>query len=93
MEVVLTTDQEAFIREAVSAGRVSSAEEAITKALALWEEHERSRAEILAAVDMAESSIARGQGRVITQNSMAEFADETKTRGRARLASDRRAQG
>ena len=89
----LTSDQEAFIREAVSAGRVDSAEDAIRKALALWEENERSRAEILAAVDIAEASIACGQGRIITQESMGELAAEIKTRGRARLASDQPAQG
>jgi hypothetical protein len=32
------------------------------------------RAEILAAVDEAEVSLARGEGRIITQESMREFA-------------------
>lgn len=34
---------------------------------ALWEERERTRAEILAAVDDVEASLARGEGLAITQ--------------------------
>ena len=44
------------------------------------------RTEILAAVDKAEASLAQGAGRVITEQSMRELADEVKQRGRARLA-------
>ena len=55
------------------------------EALALWEERERTRVEILAAVDIAEASLARGEGRVITQESMCELAEQVKQRGRARL--------
>jgi len=54
----------------------------------LWEERERTRAEILAAVDAAEASLARGDGRAITKESMRELADEVKQRGRARLANE-----
>ena len=63
MEVRLTPDQEAFIRQAIETGRFSRAEDAIEEALSLWEEHERARAEILAAVDTAEASLSRGEGR------------------------------
>lgn len=63
-------------------------EEAVQEALALWEERERARAEILAAVDEAEASLARGEGRVITQESMRELAEQVKQRGRARLAAE-----
>ena len=58
------------------------------EALSLWEDRERTRAEILAAVDEAEASVARGEGRVITQQSMRELAEEVKQRGRARLAAE-----
>ena len=44
-----------------------------------------ARAEILAAVDEAETSLARGEGRIITQESMRELAEDVKQRGRARL--------
>ncbi len=58
------------------------------EALSLWEERERTRAEILAAVDEAESSLARGEGRIVTQESMRELAEDVKRRGRARLAAE-----
>jgi hypothetical protein len=56
--------------------------------IAFWEEHERTRAEVLAAVDEAESSLAGGKGRIITKQSMRELAEEVKQRGRARLAAE-----
>jgi len=89
MEVQLTPDQEAFVRQAIEAGRVHSEEEAILEALSLWEERERSRAEILAAVDAAEASLALGKGRIITEQSISELAEEVKRRGRARLSAER----
>jgi hypothetical protein len=63
-------------------------EDALKEALSLWEERERTRAEILAAVDEAEASLARGEGRVVTQESMRELAEEVKRRGRARLTAE-----
>ena len=66
MEVHLTEDQRAFVREAIQAGRFVTEEDALQEALLLWETRERRRAEILAAVDQAESSVARGEGRRIT---------------------------
>jgi hypothetical protein len=48
----------------------------------VMEEPARTRAEILAAVDIAEASLARGEGRVITQESMRELAEHVKQRGR-----------
>jgi len=59
---------------------------AVKEALSLWEERERRRLEILAAVDEAEASLTRGEGRPITQESMHELAGSVKQRGRARLA-------
>lgn len=88
MEVKLTPDQEAFVRDAIESGRLKREEEAVQEALALWEERERARAEILAAVDEADASLARGEGRVITRESMLELAEEVKQRGRARLATE-----
>ncbi|HWW50762.1 MAG TPA: type II toxin-antitoxin system RelE/ParE family toxin [Verrucomicrobiae bacterium] len=51
----------------------------------MGEERERTRAEILVAVDEAEASLARGEGRIITQQSMRDLAGEVKQRGRDRL--------
>src|ERR1700676_796533 len=80
--------QKAFIRQAIESGRLRREEDAVKEALSLWEERERTRAEILAAVDEAEASLARGEGRIITQESMRELAGEVKRRGRARLAAE-----
>jgi putative addiction module CopG family antidote len=89
MEVHLTPDQKAFVRQAIESGRLNREEEAVQEALSLWEQRERARAEILAALDVAEASVARGEGRVITQESMRQLADEVKQRGRKRLTAER----
>jgi Arc/MetJ-type ribon-helix-helix transcriptional regulator len=88
MEVHLTPDQKAFVRQAIESGRLNREEDAVQEALSLWEERERTRAEILTAVDLAEASIARGQGRAITQESMRQLAGQVKQRGRNRLAAE-----
>ena len=91
MDVDLTPDQEAFVRQAIESGRLQREEDAVKEALSLWEERERTRAEILAAVDEAEASLARGEGRIITEESLHELAEEVKRRGRARLAAEQEA--
>jgi Arc/MetJ-type ribon-helix-helix transcriptional regulator len=88
MDVTLTPDQQLFIRQAVASGRLQGEEDAVKEALSLWEERERNRAEILAAVDQAEASIARGEGRPVTEESMRKLAEEVKQRGRDRLSAD-----
>ena len=93
MEVQLTSDQKAFVRQAIESGRLRREEDAVKEALSLWEERERARAEILAAVDGAEDSLTRGEGGAITQQSMRELAEEVKRRGRARLAAERQTPG
>jgi putative addiction module CopG family antidote len=91
MEVHLTPDQEAFVRQGIAAGRYQNEEDAIAEALALWEERERRRTEILSAVDVAEASLARGEGRVYTEETLHELAEGVKRRGRARLEAERAA--
>jgi len=88
MEVRLTPDQEAFVRHAIETGRFHRPEDAVAEALSLWEERERTRAEILATIDSAETSIARNEGRLITSESMQQLADEVKQRGRSRFAAE-----
>ena len=88
MNVELTADQRAFVQRAIESGRFSREEDAVQEALALWEERERRRLEILAMVDEAEASLARGEGREITEESMKALAEEIKERGRRRLASE-----
>src|SRR3954462_10020917 len=69
MNVDLTPDQRALVKRAIDSGRFSHEEEAVQEALALWEERERRRLEILASLDEAEASLARGEGRPITEES------------------------
>ncbi|MBI3493814.1 MAG: type II toxin-antitoxin system ParD family antitoxin [Acidobacteria bacterium] len=90
MKVELTPDQKAFVRQAIKSGRFRREEDAVHEALSLWEERERRRFEILAALDEAEASLARGEGIPITEESMKALAEETKQRGRARLAAEGR---
>jgi putative addiction module CopG family antidote len=90
MEVRLTPDQEAFVRQAIESGRLHRPEDAVEEALRLWEERERTRAEILAAVDLAEASLARGEGCVIvTKQDARKLASDVNRRGRARIGTQR----
>jgi Arc/MetJ-type ribon-helix-helix transcriptional regulator len=89
MEVHLTPDQEAFIRQAIETGRLQREQDAVEEAMALWEERERRRMEILVVVDQAEASLARGEGRrMTTREEAAELAADIKRRGMARLAAE-----
>jgi putative addiction module CopG family antidote len=88
MNVDLTPDQRALVKRAIESGRFSHEEQAVQEALALWEERERRRLEILAAIDEAEASLAKGEGRPITEESMKALAEEIKERGRRRLAAE-----
>jgi Arc/MetJ-type ribon-helix-helix transcriptional regulator len=90
MEVQLTPDQRAFVRQAIENGRLRFEEDAVKEALSLWEVRERTRMEILADVDEAESSLLAGEGRPITKESMRDLAEEVKRRGRVRLAAETR---
>jgi len=89
MNVELTAHQRAFVRQAVESGRFTREEEAVQEAMALWEERERRRLEILALVDEADASLARGEGREITDESMKALAEDVKQRMRQRIATER----
>lgn len=88
MNVDLTPDQKAFARRAIESGRLHSEQDAVQEALALWEERERQRTEFLLTLDDARASLARGEGREITQQSMQQLAQDVKERGRARLLAE-----
>jgi Arc/MetJ-type ribon-helix-helix transcriptional regulator len=89
MEVHLTSDQEAFIRQAIETGRLQREQDAVQEAMSLWEERERRRLEILVMVDQAEASLARGEGRrITTHEEVAEVAADIQRRGMARLAAE-----
>jgi Arc/MetJ-type ribon-helix-helix transcriptional regulator len=91
MDVELTADQRAFARQAIEAGRLQGEEDVVQEALTLWETRERTRAELVAKIDVAMASIARGEGRVITEESMRDLASDVKQRGRARLSAEQTA--
>jgi len=87
VEVELTPGQKALIRQAIESGRLLREEEAVQAGLSLWEERERRRLEILAAVDKAEESLARGEGRTVaTREGLTQLVAEVKRRGMARLS-------
>lgn len=89
MKVDLTADQRALVRRAIESGRFKGEEEAVQEALALWEERERRRLEILLMLDEAEASLARGERRAFTAESMKVLAEDVKQRGRRRLTAER----
>jgi Arc/MetJ-type ribon-helix-helix transcriptional regulator len=82
MEIRLTPDQEEFIREAVASGRLHSAEEAAEQALSMWEERERSRMEILAAIEMAEFDLKHGYYQDYSEETLTDLAEELKREAR-----------
>jgi len=89
MDVQFTPDQKAFLRYAIESGRLRGEEDAVKEALSLWEERERRRLAILLAVDRAEASLARGEGRrVTTPEQTRSLAEDVKRRGMARVSID-----
>jgi putative addiction module CopG family antidote len=89
VNVELTPDQRAFVQKAIEAGRFTTEEEAVQEALALWEERERRRLEIIAMIDEAEASLARGEGRIFTKETTPALIEEVKERLRRRIAAER----
>ena len=88
MNIQLTPEQKAFAQRAIESGRLSSEDDAVRQALALWEERERQRAEFLLTLEEAKASVARGEGREITPETMQQLAAQAKKRGRARLLAE-----
>jgi hypothetical protein len=89
MEVQFTPDQQALVSEAIASGRLHRPEEVMQEALTLWEERERRRLEILAAVELSHASLSRGEGRTVaTPEESARLVDDIVRRGMARLAAE-----
>jgi hypothetical protein len=86
MEVHLSHDQEALIRESIAEGRLSRPEEAFEQAMSLWEERERSRMELLADIEAGDLSLAQGLGRTIrSRDELAQMVKDVSTRAAARM--------
>jgi putative addiction module CopG family antidote len=90
MEVRLTPDQEAFIRQAIASGRFQREEEVIQEAIALWEGRERNRAALLAALDAAEADLASGRFTEHTDASLPRLAVDLKREARALRSAGRK---
>jgi Arc/MetJ-type ribon-helix-helix transcriptional regulator len=89
VRIVATPEQEAFIREGISSGRFVTAEDAAREALQQWEERQRRRSELLLELEAAEASLARGEGRRVGADSITEFIEGVKRRGRSRVDATR----
>jgi putative addiction module CopG family antidote len=89
MNIELTPDQRAFVEKAIESGRFMREEEAVQEAMALWEERERRRLEILAMLDEADAELARGEGIPITEESVKVLVEEAKQRLRRRIEAER----
>jgi len=83
MEVQPTPDQQAFIKHAIESGRLRREEEAVPEALSLWEERERARAELRAALDEAEADLKAGHCADYTDETLPQLAGELKREARA----------
>jgi Arc/MetJ-type ribon-helix-helix transcriptional regulator len=91
MEVHLTPEQKTFARKAIESGRLQGEEDAVKEALAMWEERERRKLEILVAVEKAQASLARGEGRTVTTLEQAkDLAEDVKRRGLGRLKGEQK---
>ena len=86
MEVHLTPDQQAFSQRGIAAGRYQSAEEAVKKALARWEYAERTRADLLLALDEAEADVDAGRCNDYAQDSLPKLSEDLKREARASRA-------
>jgi putative addiction module CopG family antidote len=78
VNVDLTPDQRAFVQKAIESGRFGREEDAVQEALALWEQRERRRLELLAMLDEADESFARGDGIPITEESVKGLIEDAK---------------
>lgn len=83
MDVRFTPEQEAFIRQAVASGRYRSPEEAVQDALTRWQSSERSRLELLSALDEAERDLEAGCFTDHTNATLPDLAAELKREARA----------
>jgi predicted DNA-binding protein len=90
MEIRLPPEQEAHLA-AIAATTGRSTEELVQEALELWEQQNANMlAEFRKTLDAAEASLAEGKGRIITQQSMRDLADEVHRRGLARLEAEQK---
>jgi len=83
MEITLTPEQESLIQHAIDSGRLKRPEDAVTKALAMWVERERSLIELQKALDEGEADFAAGRFFELDEESGRKLAEQIKREGRA----------
>ncbi len=83
MEVQLTPDQEALVRVAVQSGRLRDARDAVKEAFDLWEERERRRMELIAALEEGEADLAAGRYTTYTSETLPQLFEELKREAHA----------
>lgn len=89
MQIELTADQHAFIDLGIREGRFRSTEEAVRQALAQWEKRERSRAELLASLELADKEIDAGGGEVYDTDDLTRLVENVRSRGMQKLSETR----
>ncbi len=83
MQIELTPEQDDVVRHAIAQGRIARPEEAVAQAMSDWVERERELTDLIASLDEAEASIARGEGIVIdTEEQLDAFFDDLKAEHR-----------
>ncbi|HZB88466.1 MAG TPA: hypothetical protein VE291_07410 [Terracidiphilus sp.] len=86
MQIELTPEQSSFVALGIREGRFQSTEEAIQQALAQWEKRERSRAKLLASLEVAEQELDAGGGETYSAETLHTLNAAVKARGEARLS-------
>ena len=90
----VTAEQQALVSDAIASGRLQRPEDAMQQAPLLWEARERRRLEILAAVELSQTALARGEGRTVTTREESDrLVGDITRRGMARLAAEQQPQG
>ena len=84
MQVEFTPDQREFVQRAIASGRFRREEDAVEEALSLWEDRERSRIEILAALDESEADLLARRYADYTAESSFQLAEDLKLQAKAR---------
>jgi putative addiction module CopG family antidote len=85
MHIQLTPEQSSFVDLGIQQGRFRAPEEAVQQALALWEQRERARIELLSSLDLAEQSLDAGDGEAYDPESLHELVASVKQRGLSTL--------
>ena len=82
MEIPISPEKEAFIKQAVASGRYRTAEDAVGDALERWEREERNRIELLASLDEGEADLEAGQYTDHTNATLSKLAADLKREAR-----------